>query len=42
MIVFGDKEAEAGTLALRIRGLKDVVVKGREAALNEIQQAATL
>ena len=42
VIVFGDKEAEAGTLALRIRGLKDVVVKGREAALNEIQQAATL
>jgi threonyl-tRNA synthetase len=42
VVVMGDKEAESGSLALRIRGRRGVVELGREAALDEIEQAATL
>jgi threonyl-tRNA synthetase len=42
VVVVGDRELEEGTLALRIRGERDVSVKPRSAALEEIVQAATL
>jgi threonyl-tRNA synthetase len=42
VVVVGDKEVEQGTLSLRIRGQRTVVTRAREAALAEIQQAATL
>jgi threonyl-tRNA synthetase len=42
VIVFGDREAEGGTLALRVRGVPDVSVSERAAALDEIASAATL
>jgi threonyl-tRNA synthetase len=42
VIVFGDREAEGGTLALRVRGVPDVSVSERGAALDEIASAATL
>jgi threonyl-tRNA synthetase len=41
--VLGDKELEAGTVALRVRGAEQgVVTVQRDAALDEIQRAATL
>jgi threonyl-tRNA synthetase len=42
VVVFGEKEAGGGTLALRVRGERDVSEKPREAALEQIAQAATL
>ncbi len=42
VLVYGDKEADGGTLALRVRGKRDVIVKDRSAVLDEIEQAATL
>jgi threonyl-tRNA synthetase len=42
VIVLGDREAEGETLALRVRGVPDVSVSERSAALDEIAQAATL
>ena len=42
VVVVGDKEVDAGTLAVRARGADGVVVKPRESALDEISQAATL
>jgi threonyl-tRNA synthetase len=42
VLVFGDREAEGGTLALRIRGASGVSTAERAAALDEIVQAATL
>ena len=42
VVVFGDREAEGDTLALRVRGVPDVSVSERAAALDEIAQAATL
>jgi threonyl-tRNA synthetase len=42
VIVYGDREAEGDTLALRVRGVPDVSETGRAAALDEIASAATL
>jgi threonyl-tRNA synthetase len=42
VLVVGDREVAGGTLALRVRGNRDVMVKDRAAALDEIEQAATL
>jgi threonyl-tRNA synthetase len=42
VVVIGDKEVEGDTLALRIRGQGAVVVRARQKALDEIEQAATL
>jgi threonyl-tRNA synthetase len=42
VVVVGDKEVEAGTLALRIRGERAVVTRGRDEALDEIGLAARL
>jgi threonyl-tRNA synthetase len=42
VVVFGEKEAEGGTLAVRERGERDVSVKPREAALDAIERAAKL
>ena len=42
VVVFGDREAEGDTLSLRVRGVSDVSVSERAAALDEIAQAATL
>ena len=42
MVVLGDKEVAGNTLSLRIRGEREVVVRERAAALDEIEQAATL
>jgi threonyl-tRNA synthetase len=42
VVVLGDKELEQGTLSVRIRGERAVVTSPREAALAEIEQAATL
>jgi threonyl-tRNA synthetase len=42
VIVFGDREAEGDTLAVRARGVADVSVSDRSAALDEIARAATL
>jgi threonyl-tRNA synthetase len=42
VLVVGDKELEGGTLALRVRGERDVIVKPRAEALDEIAQAARL
>jgi threonyl-tRNA synthetase len=42
VLVFGDKEAGGGTLAVRTRGRREVVELDRSAALDEIEQAATL
>ena len=42
VVVVGDREAEGDTLSLRVRGVSDVSVSERAAALDEIAQAATL
>jgi threonyl-tRNA synthetase len=42
VVVVGDKEVEQGTLSVRIRGQRTVVTSAREAALVEIERAATL
>ncbi len=42
VLVVGDKELEGGTLALRVRGERGVIVKPRAEALDEIAQAARL
>jgi threonyl-tRNA synthetase len=42
VVVVGDKEVEQGTLSVRIRGQRTVVTRDRNAALAEIEQAATL
>jgi threonyl-tRNA synthetase len=42
VIVYGDREAEGDSLALRVRGVADVSVSERGAALDEIASAATL
>ena len=42
VVVLGDKEVAGNTLSLRIRGEREVVVRERAAALDEIEQAATL
>ncbi len=42
VVVLGDREADSGTLSLRIRGRQEVVERPRDAALSEIEQAATL
>jgi threonyl-tRNA synthetase len=42
VVVVGDKEVEAGTLSLRIRGQRMVVTRARTEALDEIAQAARL
>ena len=42
VLVVGDTEAEGETLALRLRGERDVIVKPRAEALDELAQAARL
>ena len=42
VVVVGEKEIEGGTLAVRARGTRDVSVKPREEALDEIDRAAKL
>jgi threonyl-tRNA synthetase len=42
VVVVGAKEVEQGTLALRVRGQRENVVREREAALDEIRAAARL
>jgi threonyl-tRNA synthetase len=42
VVVFGAKEAAEGTLSLRVRGARDLSVKERGAAVDEIAEAATL
>ncbi len=42
VLVYGDREAEGATLALRVRGERDVSVKERAEALDEIEHAAKL
>jgi len=42
VVVVGDREVEEDTLSVRIRGGRTVVTRDREAALAEIEQAATL
>ena len=42
VLVYGDKEAEGATLAVRARGERDVSVKERPEALDEIERAAKL
>jgi threonyl-tRNA synthetase len=42
VIVYGDKEAEGGALALRVRGEEGVSTMERGAALDSIEQAARL
>jgi threonyl-tRNA synthetase len=42
VVVVGDKEVEQGTLSVRIRGQRTVVTSAREAAMVEIERAATL
>ena len=42
VLVYGDREAEGATLALRVRGERDVSVKERREALAEIERAAKL
>lgn len=42
VVVVGDREVEQGTLSVRIRGERAVVTRDRDAALAEIEQAATL
>jgi threonyl-tRNA synthetase len=42
VVVYGEKEAESGTLSLRVRGERDVSVKPRGAALDAIEHAAKL
>jgi len=42
VLVYGDKEAGGATLAVRVRGERDVSVKERAEALDEIERAAKL
>ncbi len=42
VVVIGDKEVEGDTLSLRIRGEGAVVVRARNEALDEVEQAARL